>query len=225
MLNRRDFIRSASTALAAVPLTPELLIQRTRRPVVISDYSGFEFKNGGSENAVDARVPAHHRRQGRARRADRRRQHPRARPARDRHRLRRAAQRRRRRAARRVVHARTDEARRCGRRHRGRAHAVAGREGGDGPHRSSSARRRRRAGVRARDGIQDRRGSQHRELAPAVARMEAPRRSRALARSEAAMRARPRTEAPEGPGRGGRDSGAAWERARWRRDARWCATG
>jgi N4-(beta-N-acetylglucosaminyl)-L-asparaginase len=53
MLNRRDFLKSASTALAAVPLTPELLIQRTTRPVVISDYSGWEFRNGGKENAVE----------------------------------------------------------------------------------------------------------------------------------------------------------------------------
>ena len=28
-------------------------MQRTVKPVVISDYSGFEFKNGGTENAVE----------------------------------------------------------------------------------------------------------------------------------------------------------------------------
>ena len=32
----------------------ELLIQRTVKPVVISDYSGFEFTNGGPENCVSA---------------------------------------------------------------------------------------------------------------------------------------------------------------------------
>ena len=51
MLSRRDFVKSAS-ALAATPLAPTILVQRTVRPVVISDYSGFEFKNGGPENAV-----------------------------------------------------------------------------------------------------------------------------------------------------------------------------
>ena len=30
----------------------ELLLQRTTRPVVIADYSGYEFTNGGKENAV-----------------------------------------------------------------------------------------------------------------------------------------------------------------------------
>src|SRR5688572_10691606 len=75
MITRRDFIKTASTSVAvAGPLatlaatTPaeastfakatadkrsaELWIQRTVRPVVISDYSGFEFRNGGKENAV-----------------------------------------------------------------------------------------------------------------------------------------------------------------------------
>src|SRR5262245_47710109 len=61
MITRRDFLKSTSTTIAVAGLaTParsearsaELLIQRTVRPVVISDYSGFEFKNGGTENAV-----------------------------------------------------------------------------------------------------------------------------------------------------------------------------
>jgi N4-(beta-N-acetylglucosaminyl)-L-asparaginase len=62
MITRRDFVKSASlaaaTPLSALAATPEaapsaeILIQRTVKPVVISDYSGFEFKNGGSENAV-----------------------------------------------------------------------------------------------------------------------------------------------------------------------------
>src|SRR5262245_35477082 len=52
MLNRRDFLKSASASMAVAPLAPELLIQRTTRPVVISDLSGWEFRNGGPDNAV-----------------------------------------------------------------------------------------------------------------------------------------------------------------------------
>jgi len=53
MITRRDFVKTASATLAAAsPLSAELLIQRTVRPVVISDFSGWEFKNGGAENAV-----------------------------------------------------------------------------------------------------------------------------------------------------------------------------
>ncbi len=59
MISRRDFVKSASLA-AAAPLslgqTPAPqgapAVRRTVRPVVISDYSGWEFKNGGAENAV-----------------------------------------------------------------------------------------------------------------------------------------------------------------------------
>ncbi len=59
MITRRDFVKTASLA-AAAPLSlaqvpapqraPAVL--RTVRPVVISDYSGWQFKNGGAENAV-----------------------------------------------------------------------------------------------------------------------------------------------------------------------------
>jgi len=59
MITRRDFVKSASLA-AAAPLSLALApapqrapaVLRTVRPVVISDYSGWEFKNGGAENAV-----------------------------------------------------------------------------------------------------------------------------------------------------------------------------
>ena len=59
MISRRDFVKSASLA-AAAPLSlaqapaPQgaPAVRRTVRPVVISDYSGWEFKNGGTENAV-----------------------------------------------------------------------------------------------------------------------------------------------------------------------------
>ena len=54
MISRRDFVKSAAL-VAATPSaarSAELLLQRTVRPVVISDYSGFEFTNGGKENAV-----------------------------------------------------------------------------------------------------------------------------------------------------------------------------
>lgn len=59
MISRRDFVKSASLAAAAPlslaqavapPRAPA--VRRTVRPVVISDYSGWEFKNGGAENAV-----------------------------------------------------------------------------------------------------------------------------------------------------------------------------
>ena len=59
MITRRDFVKSASLA-AAAPLSlaqapaprQAPAVMRTVRPVVISDYSGWEFKNGGAENAV-----------------------------------------------------------------------------------------------------------------------------------------------------------------------------
>ncbi len=64
MLTRRDFVRSTTASLAAAATVPaaldaaparsaELLIQRTVKPVVIADYSGIEFTNGGKENAVE----------------------------------------------------------------------------------------------------------------------------------------------------------------------------
>ncbi|HEX4934565.1 MAG TPA: N(4)-(beta-N-acetylglucosaminyl)-L-asparaginase [Gemmatimonadaceae bacterium] len=76
MVSRRDFVKRTSASLAATPLltaplagivltpegaqaapapearAPELLLRRAVRPVVISDYSGWEFRNGGTENAV-----------------------------------------------------------------------------------------------------------------------------------------------------------------------------
>ncbi len=54
MITRRDFVKSAALAAAAPASgrSAELLLQRTVRPVVISYYSGWEFKNGCSENAV-----------------------------------------------------------------------------------------------------------------------------------------------------------------------------
>ena len=53
MITRRDFVKTASATLAAAsPRSAEILIQRTVRPVVISDFSGWEFKNGGAANAV-----------------------------------------------------------------------------------------------------------------------------------------------------------------------------
>ena len=71
MITRRDFVRSTTASLAAATAastataasagarpapgtarSAELLIQRTVKPVVIADYSGYEFTNGGKENAV-----------------------------------------------------------------------------------------------------------------------------------------------------------------------------
>ncbi|HEV8366272.1 MAG TPA: N(4)-(beta-N-acetylglucosaminyl)-L-asparaginase [Gemmatimonadaceae bacterium] len=61
MPTRRHFVKSTSASLALGVLLPpathasgpEILVRRTVRPLVISDYSGFEFKNGGTENAVE----------------------------------------------------------------------------------------------------------------------------------------------------------------------------
>ena len=69
MVSRRDFVKRTSATLAATPLAglamstpdastdaspraPELWLKHAVRPVVISDYSGWEFRNGGTENAV-----------------------------------------------------------------------------------------------------------------------------------------------------------------------------
>ena len=63
MISRREFVRTTTAGVAAAATLPTragaeparsatLLIQRTARPVVISDYSGYEFTNGGTENAV-----------------------------------------------------------------------------------------------------------------------------------------------------------------------------
>lgn len=72
MTTRRDFLRTtaaaglATTPLAAavsetaataaadaVPPAPAVLVRRAVRPVVIADYSGYAFKNGGEVNAVE----------------------------------------------------------------------------------------------------------------------------------------------------------------------------
>jgi N4-(beta-N-acetylglucosaminyl)-L-asparaginase len=57
-IDRRHFLRDASTTLAGAVILPEAFpapaIQtRTLKPVVISDWSGFNFRNGGRENAVE----------------------------------------------------------------------------------------------------------------------------------------------------------------------------
>ena len=54
MITRRDFVKGAAfvAATPSAARSAEILIQRTVRPVVISDYSGWEFTNGGTENAV-----------------------------------------------------------------------------------------------------------------------------------------------------------------------------
>ena len=191
MLTRRTFLTSTTLAaalpsrLAAAPArSAELLIQRSVKPVVISDYSGFEFTNGGPENCVtrafrlitegkdvlDALIAGVNIPEldptetgigyGALPNADG------------------------------VVE--LDASCMHGPLKRagavaslaGRADAVAGRAGGDGLHRPPPAGRRRRAAVRAQHGLQDRGRPQHRELAPALARVEAARRPRALPRSE-----------------------------------------
>jgi N4-(beta-N-acetylglucosaminyl)-L-asparaginase len=62
--SRREFVRTTAAGLALgaplsalgaepAPRAPEILVRRAVRPVVISDYSGWEFRNGGKENAVE----------------------------------------------------------------------------------------------------------------------------------------------------------------------------
>lgn len=62
--SRREFVRTTATTLAlGTPLStllaqpvsaaPEILVRRTVRPIVISDFSGWEYRNGGKENAVE----------------------------------------------------------------------------------------------------------------------------------------------------------------------------
>lgn len=61
-IDRRDFVKRASTTLAvgavmpgsALASFPAPAIQSGRvRPVVISDFSGFNYRNGGTDNAVE----------------------------------------------------------------------------------------------------------------------------------------------------------------------------
>ena len=70
MTTRRDFLRTTAavglaataplgSAAAAAPTptatdrAPDLLVRRAVKPVVIADYSGYAYKNGGPENAVE----------------------------------------------------------------------------------------------------------------------------------------------------------------------------
>jgi N4-(beta-N-acetylglucosaminyl)-L-asparaginase len=59
MPTRRAFIKTSigSVALGAVvpadQRAPDILVRRAVKPIVISDYSGFDFRNGGPENAVE----------------------------------------------------------------------------------------------------------------------------------------------------------------------------
>ena len=67
LINRRDFVRatagaglaaaaapvSIETLSAARPTVPEVIVRSAVRPLVIADASGIEFKNGGTECAVE----------------------------------------------------------------------------------------------------------------------------------------------------------------------------
>lgn len=62
-VDRRAFVKQASVGLAAAAALPTAVTEASFpgpwvrrlavRPVVISDYSGFQFRNGGPENAVE----------------------------------------------------------------------------------------------------------------------------------------------------------------------------
>jgi len=55
--NRREFLKTTAAATvglaAARPANAAPAIRRLGRPIVISDLSGFQFRNGGPENAVE----------------------------------------------------------------------------------------------------------------------------------------------------------------------------
>ncbi|MGH7460130.1 MAG: N(4)-(beta-N-acetylglucosaminyl)-L-asparaginase [Longimicrobiales bacterium] len=54
MLNRRDFVKNTAAAgLAATVPAPMLFLPRAVKSVVISDYSGIHYKNGGPRSAVE----------------------------------------------------------------------------------------------------------------------------------------------------------------------------
>ena len=62
-IRRRDFLRTGAVAAGLAATTPSALLgERTgpavirssrARPMVISDVSGFRFRNGGPENALE----------------------------------------------------------------------------------------------------------------------------------------------------------------------------
>ncbi|MFN2318001.1 MAG: twin-arginine translocation signal domain-containing protein, partial [Gemmatimonadales bacterium] len=56
-LDRRTFLKTSTVAAAGLaaarPAFGAPAIRRFGRPMVISDLSGFEYRNGGSENAVE----------------------------------------------------------------------------------------------------------------------------------------------------------------------------
>ena len=53
-MDRRDFVKTTAAAglTAAIP-APLLHLPRAVKPVVISDYSGIRYKNGGPRSAVE----------------------------------------------------------------------------------------------------------------------------------------------------------------------------
>ena len=195
-VNRREFVLSGAAAVAAAPCArPTRRDARRRRPRPGAGAcrpgrpSGRSWSRPATATSTRTADPmtgvvkAFRMITGGARRARRRhrgRQPLRARPGRDQRRLRRPAERRRRRAAGLVLHARAEEARRRRGVPRGRAHAVAGREGRHGAHRPPPAGRQGRPGLRAPPGLHDRGRPQHRDVAEALARMEAADRAGAL---------------------------------------------
>lgn len=63
-MDRREFVRNTAVGIAGVvaspslsdaraPAGPTILIRRAVAPVVIADLSGFRYRNGGPENAVE----------------------------------------------------------------------------------------------------------------------------------------------------------------------------
>ena len=194
-ISRREFVKAGTAASVAVTVpaaafgqAPTVLVRRATPPVVISSGNGDEYRNGGPRTCVEEAWQRIARGEDVLDVPDRGSQHRGAGSRRDVRRLRRTAQRRRGRAARLLLHARPAEARRRSGLPRGRAYAVAGREGRSRQHRSPPARRGGGAGVRPRDGLHHRGRPQHRQVAGEVAGVEAPGGPGPLARSRRSAR-------------------------------------
>ncbi len=208
-INRRDFVRTSLAGGLAVGVAAEPIFGQAP---AISRY------RPAGRHLVEQRQPLQERRRRdlrparvspddqwdrRARRPHCRRQHRGTRSRGHERRFRGPSERRRRGPARFMLHARPQEARGRCRVARRRPHTIARGQSGHGAHRPSSARRPRRTGVRAEHGLHHRGGPQYPALPRAVARVEAPHRSRSLPRPAKACRRRLRRRSADG--RGGAD--------------------
>ncbi len=209
-MNRREFVLTttavgfAGAAEAGSAAQAPAVLRSRVKPLVIASDNGHQFKNGGARTCVETAFALMTGGTRRARRPHCRRQHRRARSARHQRRVRRAAERGRGGAARLLLHARPEAPRRRGGVPRRCAHPFARGAEGDGPDRSPSARRSRRAGVRPQSGVHHRAGPQYGTIARRMAGVEAPQRSGALPRPDQARGG----AAPGGSGDDARKAGS-----------------